>query len=284
MIQRNSNPQLETVADLIHSLGDIPPARILINPPPGTATEAHLIAAGESEFKRLCELIDGVLVEKDISCEESEIATSDTVAGLIHRLGDIPPERILLNPPPGLATEEDVIAYEGAGDKRLCELIDGVLVEKDMGFAESVIAAFIITRLSLHVSKHNLGVVSGSDSIHRLLPGRVRLPDVAFVAWNRFPNRKIPTEPVVGIAPNLAVEVISKRNTVKELEIKRQDYFVSGVELVWEINPRKRTVVVYHSPDNGVELTPDDGLSGEGVVPGFKLPVAEIWAKLDQQG
>lgn len=62
-----------------------------------------------------------------------------TLADLLHRLGDIPASRVLIDPPLGTATEKDVIAVH-ARDGRLCELVDGTLVEKTMGFDESRVA------------------------------------------------------------------------------------------------------------------------------------------------
>src|SRR2546421_188787 len=66
-----------------------------------------------------------------------------TLADLQDRLGHIPEERILMDPPPGTATEQDVIYLDDHED-RICELVEGVLVEKPMGFEESSLAAMII--------------------------------------------------------------------------------------------------------------------------------------------
>ena len=71
------------------------------------------------------------------------LAPPETVAELLKRLGDIPPSRIRLQPPPGTATEKDVIAAE-AKTGRLCELVDGVLVEKAMGYYEDLLGCVLI--------------------------------------------------------------------------------------------------------------------------------------------
>jgi hypothetical protein len=63
----------------------------------------------------------------------------ESLADLVERLGGIPLDRIRMRPPPGTATEEDVLAALEAPRKRICELIDGVLVEKAMGYSESVL-------------------------------------------------------------------------------------------------------------------------------------------------
>src|SRR5438876_486092 len=70
-------------------------------------------------------------------------APPETLADLHRRLGGIPLERIRCQPPPGTAKEEDVLLRPN-GEKRLFELVDGVLVEKPMGFYESRLAAVLI--------------------------------------------------------------------------------------------------------------------------------------------
>jgi hypothetical protein len=107
-------------------------------------------------------------------------ATIETVADLLESLGDLPPERIRMRPLPGTATEDDVLTAD-AGEKRLCELVDGVLVEKPMGYDESPLAAEFIYALIEFLRRHNLGTAAGADGMMRLLTGLVRIPDVSFV-------------------------------------------------------------------------------------------------------
>src|SRR5437667_2960549 len=99
----------------------------------------------------------------------------DNLAELVEPLGHIPLERIRMRPPPGTATEADVLAALEAPRKRLCELIDGVLVEKAMGFRESSLAAFVIEAIQAFVRPHNLGLVTAPDGTIRLWAGRVRI-------------------------------------------------------------------------------------------------------------
>lgn len=208
----------------------------------------------------------------------------DSVADLVERLGGIPLDRIRLRPPLGTATEADVIAAMEAPRKRLCELIDGVLVEKAVGYTESVLASYLIVLLDAFVRPRNLGLVTAPDGTVRLWAGRVRMPDVAFTSWDRMPGRRRPPEPVPGLAPDLAVEVLSRSNTPGEMRLKRQDYFASGVRLVWEIDPMARTADAYTGEDVVAHLTEADALDGAPVLPGFVLPLRELFAELDRQG
>ena len=200
-----------------------------------------------------------------------------TVADLLAQLGDVPPERVIFRPyPPGTATEQDLIAYRSRGGHP-CELVDGVLVEKAMGYEESALAAFILTCLMNFVRRHDLGIVVGADGPHRLVPGLVRYPDVAFASWDRFPGRRLPKEPIPGLVPDLAVEVLSAGNTRKEMERKLREYFSAGVRLVWYVDPPTRTVTVYTGVERLTVFDAAGTLDGGDVLPGFALPLTELW-------
>ena len=108
----------------------------------------------------------------------------------------------------GTATLQDVINAK-AHENRLCELIDGVLVEKAAGFKESVLATFLIRVLENFVRASNLGIVTSPDGMMEISAGLVRIPDVAFVSWARMPGGKIPDQPIPGLVPDFAVEILS---------------------------------------------------------------------------
>ena len=63
--------------------------------------------------------------------------TETTIADLLESLGGIPARRVLLNPRPGTASERDLIRLNERGNRRY-ELFYGTLVEKAMGFDESI--------------------------------------------------------------------------------------------------------------------------------------------------
>jgi Uma2 family endonuclease len=208
------------------------------------------------------------------------VETTPTYADLLDLLapiGDIPPERVLLRPMPGAATEQDVIDIE-TREGRLCELIDGVLVEKARGFNESRLACLLVYFLLDFVQRHDLGIVAGADGTIRLFPGQVRIPDVCFVAWDRLPGRHYPKEPIPDLAPDLAVEVLSEGNTPREMERKLADYFTAGVRLVWYVEPKSKTVRVYTGVDQLVVLGGEQTLDGGDVLPGFVLPLPRLFA------
>ena len=198
----------------------------------------------------------------------------DNGAEWLRALGGVPLERVIFDPWPGSATEADLLAFVER-DKRLCELIDGTLVEKPVGIWEGLIAALLSTALNNFVLPRNLGAVFGADSTMRMKSGRVRLPDVAFVSLARLPTTR---DPIPTLGPDLAVEVLSESNTRDEIAQKLREYFESGTRLAWVIDPVRRTVAVYHAPGAPAFVTDDAGsLDGWQVLPGFTLPVADLF-------
>src|SRR5258708_40096483 len=101
------------------------------------------------------------------------VGTIDNIEELIAYLG-VPARRIRWHPTPGSATEED-----GLRVQPWCELIDGVLVERAMGYYESRLAVVLIYYFEDYLCGHDLGIVLGADGMMRLQIGQVRIPDVA---------------------------------------------------------------------------------------------------------
>jgi Uma2 family endonuclease len=201
-----------------------------------------------------------------------------TLADLQASLGGIPLERIRVVPPPGTATEDDVLRAEGHTG-RVCELIDGVLVEKTMGYKESLIAVEIIYLMKSFLENRDLGIVLGEAGTLRILPRQVRVPDVCFISWTHFPNRQLPPQPIPALAPDLAIEVLSESNTEAEMQRKLRDYFAAGVRLVWYIDPRTRSAKSYTAENQFVEVPEDGSLSGGDVLRGFELSLKGLFAK-----
>ncbi len=203
------------------------------------------------------------------------ISPPETFAELWERLGNVPLNRIRMFPPPGTATVEDVERLCNREPKCLCELVDGVLVEKAMGHVESRLAARLIHILGGYLDDHDLGIVAGADGPHRVRPDQVRFPDAAFIAYENIPEDADPNTAVPDWIPSLAVEVISESNTKAEMARKLKDYFDAGVKLVWYADLPTRTVRVYHSPENFVTKSEHDELDGEDVLPGFRVSIRD---------
>ena len=206
-----------------------------------------------------------------------------TLAELNDLFGPMPAHRIRNTPSPGTATVRDYLDVQETAD-RLYELIDGVLVEKTMGFYESRLAFVLAYLIESFLQDNNLGIVVGESAATRLLPEQVRIPDVAFISWDRLPERKIPREPLPSLVPDLAVEVLSKSNTKQEMDRKLKDYFQSGVRLVWYLDPPTQTAKVYTSPEESRSVDKNGTLDGGDVLPGFSLSMQEWFARADRAG
>jgi Uma2 family endonuclease len=195
----------------------------------------------------------------------------------LRALGDIPSNRIVMTPPPGTATEKDLL-WHVERDK-LVELVDGTLVEKPVGFLEALIAMKLAKLIGNFVDARRLGVVVGPDATIRMATGNIRLPDVSFISVDDLPGGKVPTQSVPLLPPTLAIEVISDSNTKAEMRRKLKEYFESRTRLAWFVYPKTRTVAVYDHPSDEPTrvLMETDTLDGAAVLPGFSITVAEIF-------
>lgn len=201
-----------------------------------------------------------------------------TAQDLVLRFGPIPLNRIVSEPAPGTATVEDAVRLDDR-ENRLCELIDGTLVEKTVGFYESFLAYRIGILLGQFVTAQNLGIIAGEAGMLQLLPDQIRIPDVSFVSHERLKGSGFPDEAAPLFAPDLVVEIISRGNTREEMQRKLQEYFAAGVRAVWYIYPETRRVLNYSSAESVIELTENDMLDGGTVLPGFSMELKSFFAK-----
>lgn len=205
-----------------------------------------------------------------------------TIADLLHRLGDIPAERVRSDPPPGTVTFEQFVAI----NERLsptCEWIDYTMVEKPVGQRESWVTFIIIWMLGDYMEQHNPGMFLGPDGVLKILPNIGRAPDVSFLSWASLPGGKPPprSDRVPALVPDLAIEVLSESNTKKEMERKRGEYFRAGVKLVWEIDPDTRSAKAYTDADRFTAVPVDGSLDGVELLPGFTLSLKELFDRAE---
>ena len=206
-----------------------------------------------------------------------------TIADVQERLGYVPVERIITRVLPGCATEQDLLDTSITGD-RGCELVDGILVEKAMGFRADYLGIWIGHLLLNYVAVNNVGGVGGAQGGVRFRVGLVRMPDVTFTRWDSVDDPDDIEDPdgaFLEYAPDLVVEVLSPGNTRREMEIKLAEYAKAGVKLVWYVDPERKEVDVYLKGNPRRKKTYGIGsvLEGGEVLPGFTLPVAKIFEK-----
>lgn len=204
-------------------------------------------------------------------------------ADMQHLLGDIPLERIRMSPPPGSATVEDAVRIQET-EGRTCELVDGVLVEKAVGYFESRLAATLIYFLERYLETTDLGIVLAPDGMLQLADEGMRAADVSIIRWEKFPDRVLPAEPVPVLVPDLAVEILSIGNTQKEMNRKLDEYFAAGVQDVWVIDPTDETAELFEQREDSRSIDSQGLLTAPKALPGFSLSLDDLFAKAGRRG
>jgi len=176
-----------------------------------------------------------------------------------------------------ITTAEQLLRAQDLGR---CELVHGDLVMMSpAGFEHGRIVVRITRPLAEFVEQQKLGVVTGAETGFHIArdPDTVRAPDVAFLRATR-----VPAEPERGFfpgAPDLAVEVLSPEDRASEVLAKVREWLGAGAEAVWVVDPTTETVSVYRSPNRAEVLGQEDVLTGGELLPGFRVPVSEIFAR-----
>src|SRR5262245_27769722 len=208
-----------------------------LDPPDGTSTLHPETESVIEEDREGCELIDGVWVPKHPA--------------------EMPPD----------------------DDRQGCELIDGVWVEKPMSSIAGAVESNINFAVKGHVRANKLGFVFSENGMYQLFsskPKNMRRPDVSFVRFGRLPDDKVPAGKMQ-LAPDLAVEVISPTDVAEEVETKLDEYLRAGVRLEWIVYIPTRNVWAYKADGSAKLYRSGENLSGEDVLPGFSVPVAELF-------
>jgi len=202
-----------------------------------------------------------------------ESTLSSAVQDVVTSTG-VPASRIRLHPLPGTARLADLLDDQNRNPTSPpLELVDRTLVEKaSMGFPESFFSTSLVYFLMAYLQETRLGfVTSGGDAYYKLGTETFRIPDVSFLARNRFPDGKLPRSQICEVAPDLVVEILSPANTVAEIQRKRREFFQQGTREFWTLDPRKQVLVIHSSETVFRTLGLDDVIVSDEVLPGFRL-------------
>jgi Uma2 family endonuclease len=177
-----------------------------------------------------------------------------------------------------LITAEDFARLPAPADGSRQELVRGVIeTMPPPGFRHGKLNFRIAKILDRHVEPNRLGHVIPETGVRTERgPDTVRGPDVAFWGAAKVSPDEEP-EGYPDAVPDLCVEVLSPRQNRKKIRQKVREYLWSGVRIVWVVDPEDRAVTVYRSPEEGRLLHEGAFLSGEDVLPGFGVPIAELF-------
>ena len=168
-------------------------------------------------------------------------------------------------------TLEDLFADN---DGKLMELVHGELKEKKVGFLALWIASEISRLIGNYVQTEKCGWVTTELPVGCFpwLGRHARRPDVVYFSNDRIPT-DAPTEDPLTAVPNLVVEVVSKNDNVLELEEKIHEYRKAGVDMIWVVNPKRKSINVHFNDGHIQPFGTDDMITGGDVIPGFSEKV-----------
>jgi Uma2 family endonuclease len=175
-----------------------------------------------------------------------------------------------------LYTPEELLTLP---DQKIYELVDGRLVEKNMGGNSSWIGQELNRHVGNFVYEHGLGLLWGPDCSYQIFgddSNKIRRPDGSFIAKGRLPD-DLPPEGHIQICPDLVIEVVSPHDLATYIDGKVEECLQAGVRLIWIVYPKTKHVLVYRSGSSVQRLGVDDELSGEDVLPDFRLAIHKLF-------
>jgi Uma2 family endonuclease len=164
------------------------------------------------------------------------------------------------------------------------ELVKGrLIVMTPAGGEHGGINAELSSALTMFVRPRKLGWVLSPDTGFRMANDDVRSPDISFVSRARLKANGLDRLPrgFLRGAPDLAVEILSPKDSYLSTRRRFDVFFANGCRLGWIIRPKRKAVVVLRPDVPDTTLNVGDELDGGDVVPGFKYRIADLFADLD---
>ncbi|MBI3853690.1 MAG: Uma2 family endonuclease [Verrucomicrobia bacterium] len=165
-------------------------------------------------------------------------------------------------------------------DGYIHEVVNGELVMSPKNnWYHGRICTRLIIAIGNFAEKHRLGAVLDSSTGFWMFNRNCRAPDVSFVPKSRMETLGFkPSERrFFPGAPDLAVEILSPNNTRAEIDARLKDFFASGTQIAWIIDPESETAEVCHAPTQRKLVGSGALLEGEHLLPGFQFPIAKLF-------
>jgi Uma2 family endonuclease len=162
----------------------------------------------------------------------------------------------------------------------LYEIVNGQRVEcPPMGVKDNLIAAAIQDALAEWNANPRRGWVTRED-LFQLTGELQRRPDVAFVAFADWPHDEAPDAEAWSIPPTLAVEVVSRWNSARDVQEKISEYFEASTKKVWVVYPSQKNVYCYDGVTDVRVIDRNGTIDGGNLLPGFSVTVESLFATL----
>lgn len=197
------------------------------------------------------------------------------------RLGALTREQWVAIRPRGEFWADSELLALGANTDNKYELWDGrILAMPPGGLRHGAIIARLLTAVAAHVYERKLGEVFDGQTGFRLSVDHCFEPDIGFVSRERLKVIAPNLDKLFHGAPDLAVEVLSPSDSITKTERKLNLFLVHGARLAWMIDPKNKTVRVYLRPGEFDLLRKDRVLTGNSVLPGFRLSLHGLFEEI----
>lgn len=167
-------------------------------------------------------------------------------------------------------------------DGYIHELVDGELVMSPKNnWQHGDICAQLLTALRAYAITHSLGAVWDSSTGFWMRNRNCRAPDISFVSKARLKGLKRSDRQFFQGAPDLAVEILAPSNTRGEIDARLKDFFASGTQIAWVINPENECAEICRTLTERKLVGSGGFLDGEHLLPGFQFPIADLFKEWD---
>lgn len=176
------------------------------------------------------------------------------------------------------ATVEDLERLSRRGERY--ELVLGELRPMSpVGARQGTATNRLSSRASVFALEHGLGEGFTADSGFRLHrdPDTVLAPDWAFVTRKRLPDPLPASFPE--LVPDLVLETRSPNDSRRKIEEKIRLWLEAGVQVVWDLDPERRTLTVYRAGAGPLVLAEEDTLTEPALLPGFSLALTQVFPR-----
>jgi Uma2 family endonuclease len=157
------------------------------------------------------------------------------------------------------------------------ELVQGVLaVREPAGYVHGLVTMNLTARLVLYLQEHPSGQLIAGETGFLLSrgPDTVRAPDIAYIRPGRIPDPA--TSGFAELGPDLVVDVLSPEDRTREIQLRAGQWLAAGTQMVWVVDPRRRTTHIYRNDGTEEFVGPEGSLVGEDILPGFTCPLEAI--------